>query len=313
MDGVRRARWIVLVGALSVGLLLGSCKRYEVEVSLAPDGSGTRTVTFVTEAWPEDEGPSDLDAIRELFALDPERGWTKVENGSADRTRYRRTVEVSDAAGWSEQSGDVRVLGTTAPSARADVNLVNRIRVEHDAEEGTVAYSETFIWHGLLDAIIDFESGRLGSALRERYPFLTPEDMAELHGLVAGSLTVWGTLTVASEEPHPAEEAVVETVADLAASVVHRRHPEAGWAEARAIVTEALGSSEELDRYLERELPGVHLALFTGIELRVAMPGEITETNAEEVEGRTASWEIDIWDALARPVRLHATALNSAP
>jgi hypothetical protein len=36
------------------------------------------------------------------------------------------------------------------------------------------------------------------------------------------------------------------------------------------------------------------------------MPGPIVETNAEEIEGRTAVWKIDLLDAVEEPIELYA-------
>lgn len=307
----RRLGGLLFIAALSV---LAGCQQYEVRVEVAADGSGRREVALEAEtpkAWPE--RPSAGDYLR-LHHISPETGWTLPEgfDAAADSVSgmvFTREVFPDGFADWSRTSGDIHIRGRLpgGPAGgpmRRSVEFGNEVKVAPVALEGEtlIEYREQFQWHGLRHLIAENYADRFIAGLTGAYPALTSPDIQRIRGLVEGLVQV-ALEFQSGDEPERLEEALTRALRVHAFEVVRGRIADADAARvgelARTLVQD---SEEDLDRFIAQVYPGVHIGWQTRVELSVTMPGDIVDTNADRIEGRTASWEIDSGEAITGPV-----------
>jgi hypothetical protein len=302
----KRTGWL-LISAVCCLLLIGGCRHYEVEVVLNPDGGGSRHLKLSGDPLLDED--ISLDEFRKLFHLDEAMGWQVVRetNSKGEKISFEGTGTIQDLASWHERSGDIRIDGSLTGDSHADVGCRNTVVVEivEGPSGGQYTYKETFAWTGLKESVVAFVSEQFSAAMAEAYPFLGPEEIAELRGLMAGHLALY-RFDIPEDEEKEQEETAIASVTFYAREIVARNHPDA---DLRGIMDVAQGVVEDsdgaLDEYIEENLPGVELALFTDVSLRVQMPGPIVETNAEEIEERTAIWKVDLLDAAEEPIELY--------
>jgi hypothetical protein len=302
----KRAAW-VLICAACILLLIGGCRHYEVEVTVNPDGSGSRHLKLSGD--PLLDGDTTLDEFRKLFHLEEAMGWQVVRktDSKGEKLTFEGTGQIENLASWHKRSGDIQIDASLTGESHTDVGCRNTVVVElvEGPSGAQYTYKESFAWTGLKEVVVAFVSERFSRAMAEAYPFLGPEEIAELRGLMAGILALY-RFDIPEDEEKAQEEDAIASVAFYSREILARSRPEIdllGIAEvAQAVVEDSDGV---LDEYIEENLPGVELALFTDVTLRVQMPGPIVETNAEETEGQTAIWKVDLLDVVEEPVELY--------
>jgi hypothetical protein len=169
----------------------------------------------------------------------------------------------------------------------------------------TYTYRERFSWTGLREILTERQGEGFFNRLRGSYPYLNDEDRRELTGLLAGAILATVELESSSKENEGVADALTRAVEAHAEDVIHRHDPTAACADLAQITHDSIaGADQDLEAFLRRDLPGAYLAGATSIELTVTMPGHIVDSNADRVEGKTAVWTLDTWDALVRPVEL---------
>ena len=302
----KRSAW-VLIGALCCLSLIGGCRHYVVEVTLNPDGSGSRHLKLSGD--PVLDSDLTLDEFRKLLHLEEAKGWQvrRQTDSDGEKITFEGTGQIKNLASWHEQSGDIRIDASLS-GPHADVGCQNSVVVEmvEGPSGGQYTYKETFAWTGLKEFIVAFVSEQFSSAMAETYPFLTSEEISELRGLMAGHLALY-RFDIPEDEEKDQEERVIRSVAFYAGKLVARDHPDADLLGIQGIAQTVVEDSDgALDDYVGENLPGVELAVFTDVTLKVEMPGAIVDTNAEEIEGRTAVWKIDLLDAVEGPIELYA-------
>jgi hypothetical protein len=305
-------RRITAVGGTVLALLLiAGCRQYEIDVSVDPDGSGTRTLRLQTD--PEDltEEESDLEGFIGLYGLGPDSGWTmtreREEGSNQEILVFSRKSQPGGLEDWPHQSGDLCIRGTLEPGEFAGVAFTNELSVELVAGTNlrTYTYRERFTWSGLREILTSRQAEGFYNRLHASYPYLTDEDRLELTGLLAGAILATVELESSSSEREGVAEALARAVEAHAEDILHRHDPGAACENLAQITRDAIeGADQDLEAFLRHELPGAYLAGATSISLRVTMPGRIVDSNADRVEGRIATWTVDTWDALVRPVEV---------
>ena len=329
-------RWNRLVLALvGFGMALTACRGYDVNVTVAPDGSGTRTLMLNTDIKSPDD--PQLLQMAELFDLTEARGWKRIDPAPVEAERtgvaapfsalneqesvvFERRTKAKNAQGWDRSSGDIHILGralagpgtpVAGPRADQDVEFQNVVALEVGTQAGrsTVTYRERFAWTGLLEWLTAHSAERFAQVLKESYPFLTDPDLAEMRGYVAGQLTA----AIVGRKPKDNLNVMLEPLAgpleDYTRRVILRRRPDADVGGLRARCESLLdGEGDELETSLATELPGVDLAVLASIDLKVTLPGPVVDSNADETDGNVAIWHIDLWDALGQPIEAYARA-----
>ncbi len=303
-------RLMILIAAL---VLLGAgCRQYEIEVVLRADGSGTRTLQLRPDLEADLQGEPSQEVFAELFCLHAENGWSRSREESGrdapDVIVYRRDEEVTTLGRWRDLSGDLCIRGAAEPGAYDSVRFENRITVHASADAKTRSYTyrERFAWRGLREILVARQAEAFCNRLQAIVPSLTDGDRRALTGLLAGALLANVQLEPSAGDQDAIVEVLTRSVAVYAAEILHRHDPEAPTDSLRQIASEAiLDPGGDLEAFLRREMPGAYLAGATSISVSVTVPGLIVDTNADRVEGRTVSWNLDTWDALVRPVELY--------
>lgn len=293
-------------------LLLAGCQEYAVEVTLQPDASGTRTVSFEADLDRDWERPPTYDEYLALHHLDDRHGWSKVSAqpatlDSLPGTIFRRTADPARASDWSLESGDIHIRGTLRGGEHSRVEFVNQVSVRELRvdDQRLIEYREEFRWRGLREAIAANYAERYCAVVRGEYPNLRQTEIDQLTGLVAGLVQVALELEE-TEGPKKTDTALTEALKVQTVEIVQRRYAEASMEKIHAVAASLVESSDDaLDQFVRDVIPGAHFAHMTEIKLKVTMPGEIVESNSENVDGQTVEWSTGPGDAVARPLVLY--------
>jgi hypothetical protein len=317
----RRLRWTVLLTLTALGL--GACTDYGVVTVVDPNGGGTRVET-VSVSRGGDDTISARDYVA-LMHLGEAKGWSHRTEVDDDTTHvFERRHRVRDASGWSALSGTIRIDGATPDHAATlvgrtrlgDVRFANHVQVTRGrSAAGTIyAYRETFAWENGAAPIVAFFAAAIGDSLAAAYPRLSPERRGEMKGLVRAGL--WSMIDAGILGPDVSgerEEALIERfvtrTAGEVSSVVSATYGDAGPGDVEAILRRRIEDDDALGAFLDALLPGLTLAANTEIELRLVLPGRVTDSNAASVEGDTLVWKLGAGDALETPVELHAESV----
>ena len=311
VTGVLR-RGLVFTGV--VIFIFSGCKKYDVDVKVMPDGSGSRHVELTTASVAQGGTEPAYEEFVELFNLRDKTGWTvdkrRVERDNAGNDRHQGYIftlerNAKELADWREMSGDINIRGALPGGEFHDVRFHNAIDLEMG--RGTAArsftYRETFTWDSLKEELVDFLATYFQDTLAIEYPELEEAELAEIKGLMAGYLSI-GFYAIEEKGELDSEEAA-RSLVPIVTDVIRGKYPEAEQAKLYEI-TEAVLSDEanRFERWAAEKMPGVELAFFTEIVLRVTMPGRIVESNADEVREQTAAWKLDIMKAINRPIEV---------
>lgn len=305
--------WFLICLGLTA-LLLAGCKEYNIDVTVEPDGGGSRRIELTTSSITQGGVETSLNDFKTLFDLKEEKGWRvskrKADGGNEEddtASGYIFTLE-RDAAvldDWRGMSGDVSIRAAFPNGEYWNVKFYNTVDVEtgHAAETKSITYRETFRWESLKEELVDFFATWYHDSMAVTYPELGQAELGELRGLLAGHLAMG--LTAIEETGDFDAEGVTRGMVSMAADIIRRKRPDVDPGQVYSI-TEAIlnDSTNKFERFASREMPGVELAFFAAINLRVTMPGRIVESNADEVQEQTAIWKLDIMKSINRPIEL---------
>lgn len=313
-------------GAVALVAFLTGCVEYEIETIVTEDGRGVRSEEMLVD----ESGDTTVSLAPEQFVallnLGPDRGWShSSERRDGDTVQvFKREKRVTDAAGWSALSGDVRIdgalprpatsaTGSSTDRPAGDVRFRNAVELTTRQETGSrvYVYRETFTFDGLIDAIIEHRLARFRDALDEGYPDLEPGTRGELVGLGRAGLRAVVDLGVLdTEHPERDDERIATTqrrITEQAVKLLGRHRPAASAdALTRALADLLAEGGESDEKFIEQNLPGAHVAANTGIRFRLRLPGTIVSSNAHERDDGTLVWEFGPWDAAIVPIEIHA-------
>ena len=311
---------LVLLCVLLLPGLLGGCQRYELAMTLDDQGGGERDITVAIDGRdvdlanmaPEDVAPDklSLDLARRLLGLTEARGWritgTDEQPGDDAEIHLARRSRVGAAADWSAHSDDLLIR--VAPDSPIVMHNLVSVDIARDPEGHRLTYRETFYWQGLKAEIIAFQARAYVATVSGAFPGLTGEDRAEIRGLVSASLDLSWDRLLASDDTY-LQTVVIPALTEQTAGVIRRRDAAADVADLATLVGEGMQEPDDMERYLQEDLPGLLLASRTSVKLSVTLPGPVTDANADEIQGNTATWDLDLGDTVARPLEVHATTL----
>jgi hypothetical protein len=293
----------LLVLGFAFGLLFfyTGCKQYKVEMTMNGDGSGTRTVELSMATISEDDFEIGLDEFRALFGLSEKRGWTmrrefkKTEKEEKpDKYIFTLDRKAKSISSWQAMSGDIEVRGTLEKGPLADVSFYNEIEVER-SDGGILTYRETLTWNKLKESVIDMTIALFRKNMAQEYPFLSQQELDMLAYFTAGIVSIaWYGEEVAEDQI--TDEMYETSAAVYIEHIIRKSHPEEDLSGILSVIERTFNDEDEtqLDNFLKEKLPGAYLAGHTAVSLTITMPGEIIETNAQHVEGNTATWKYDV-------------------
>lgn len=307
----RGAWWLTACGAALAMALLAGCRQYEIDITINPDGSGSRTLRLQADPVDFEEEESSLEEFIGLHGLGPNSDWTMALESEAGSKQeifvFSRHSRPGGPEDWQHQSGDLSIRGTLERGPYSLVAFANEVSVElvPGPAPRTCTYRERFAWTGLREILTGRQAEGFFHRLSGSYPYLTGEDRRELTGLLAGAILATVELEASSREREGVAEALARAVEAHAGDIIRRHDPSAACEDLAQITQEAItGADQSLEAFLRRELPGAYLAGATSITVRVTTSGRIVDSNADRVEGKLATWTFDVWDALVRPVEL---------
>lgn len=306
------ARFLICIGALA--LLCTGCKQYDIDVTVKPDGGGSRNVELTTTSGAQSSVEPSYEEFIELFSLHDKNGWTvnkrRVERDVAGEERHQGYIytlerDAKDLADWRKMSGDINIRAALPGGEFYDVRFHNTIDLEMGRGTATQSftYRETFTWDSLKEELIAFLATYFQDTLAAEYPELEAAELAELKGLMAGHLSI-GFYAIEETGELDGEEAA-RSLVPIVTEVIRRKRQDVEQAQVYEITMVVLSDDENrFERWAAEKMPGIELAFFTEINLRVTMPGRIVESNADEVQEQTAIWKLDIMKTINRPVEL---------
>ncbi|UCG84744.1 MAG: hypothetical protein JSW71_12370 [Gemmatimonadota bacterium] len=325
MQWIQRHRRWSITGLAAAALGIGGCTEYRIETTLRADGSGVRSEKMVVEPF-EDE--ADNARFRAnfgylMFATEDFR-WTHREEVDDEDTVhvFLRETRITDHDSWADLSGTVHIRGAAATDADStvgsvrlgDVHFRNRVRLERGrVTEGiSFTYRETFYWENLADVLVEYIVREYTSAVVARYPDLNSAQRGELDGLVTGA--VWfavgqGLFEASGDEESELVSALGRSTAVRAAEIVQRRYPDATSGFFADVLEEVYSDDDRSEDFIQRQLPGVQLAINSGIVFQLSMPGRVLSSNAHDRYGATLIWEFVPGDALTAPLEIHAESI----
>jgi len=319
IHATRRRRTLLTV--LALGFAPAACTDYIVETTVNPDGSGVREERV--EVGESEDVKVTREQYLDLMHLSGDEGWSRSRgvNANGDSVHvFRRRQAVSSLGSWSDVSGTVRIDAAEAERSGERLGYVRlgQVRFRNAVQVGrgetsdgttTVSYRETFSWDRGSDALVEFLVSRFDAGLAARYPRLTPEERGQLLGSFRAR--IWmamadGLLSDDSDDDAMLDE-VARDVAVAGAGLLATRYPDAGAEDLRATVRRTF-EDDELEG-ITRLLPGLDLSFNANIVVRLNLPGDVTDSNAHRVEGKTLVWEFGAADALESPIELRAESV----
>jgi len=276
---------IMLAGAV----LLAGCHEYRVEVALDESGAGSRQVTLDTEH----RLGSDT---RWLLGLEG-GSWQESSVKSTDGYRYRRTWDVRSLDQWTSAGGTVM-----RAAAEGSVNLMSSIQVEkiQGPDGWRQVYRETLSWQGLAESVADVMGRGYGDLLRREFPSLPDSVVFEARGVMVACIALNWTELIEAEGEQGGEADLEGRFFELTAHRMHEAGVDAG------LIQRVLNRTADWEIYdrIPEVLPGLEECAQSSFELQVTMPGAVTGGNADEVEGRTAIFKVDLAQTMGEPVVL---------
>lgn len=320
-------RWEPWLFAL-VPLVFAACIDYTVETTVRTDGSGRRTEEMVVDEDADEDFTITPDQFRALMHISERDGWshTRETRDNEKQHVFRRETAIAGLADWTKLDGRIRISGATPQGGddrHAVVEFRNSVSLESGEDAGghTYTFVETFYFAGLANAVLDHQVRRFSEGVESRFPGLDGATRSGLAGLARGGFAAAAEYGLyEKDEDERAEEfsGLVARLAGQAAGMLRGRKQDQRMAAADAPMTPEEASFEELLRsimidgsdddlaFLESELPGARLAGNVALSLRLDLPGEVIESNAEKTDDGTLIWELSPWDAITSPVEVYA-------
>lgn len=328
-SGAMNAKWAPWSLALAP-LLLAACIDYTVETTVRADGSGRRVEEIVVDE--DTDADEDFtvtsDQFRALMHVGERDGWSHTrEMRDGDEIHvFRRATTVAGLGDWKKLDGRIRISGATpgvAGDRHAGVEFGNSVTLESgdDSDGRTYTFVETFYFAGLANGLIEHQVHRFSEGVERRFPRVDPATRSALAGLARGGLTAaveYGLYEMDEDERAEEFPGLVARLAAQAAGMLPGGRqgdpgavgdvlegPEEEFFEELLWSIMVEGGDDDL-AFIESELPGARLAANVALSLRLDLPGEVIETNAEKRDDGTLVWELSPWDAITAPVEVYA-------
>ncbi len=301
----RKMRYMAAAGLLF--LALAGCNEYKVETVVREDGGGTRKMIFTIDPNQEEMLEFDEEGYAKLFGIEPGGKWD-MQPTTDGKTAFKFESTIAGVDDWSKLDGSISVKGTLEDSDYAGVFFANSVSLETGRTPGgsSYTYRESFHWTGLIETVVAFQSDAYARRMKEDFPHLDDEVVAELRGVMAGHLLVGVRFLDIWNDGDDDLPLIAHSVGKAAEAIVRK----AG----RKVATERIYevariyvSDEEsvLEGFLEKNLPGVMYAGLTDVKIRLMMPGKVVDTNGRIMDDGSVEWKMDLLEALGKETVFH--------
>jgi len=314
--------------ALGLGfLVIGSsaCVEYTIETTLHTDGAGFREERM--EVTKNDDLEMSPEVFGELMGVTSRHGWTRSleVNSKGDTTNiFLRKTRIGDLESWSDLNGAIYIAGSAPADSKTRVGYVTlgdiRFRNQVEIEKGTVTdgstsftYRETFYWEEAIDVLVEMYMGKFSEALADKYPLLSDHQVGEMVGLARAHL--WTAFEGGFFDEY--EDRLLNQARDRTTEqgikILRLRYPQEGGFFLKDLLHNLYQGNgevgEEMEAFLEERLPGINLAIYTGIQIRLNMPGRVMNSNHHQRDGSTLVWEFEPLNAVASPIEIFAESV----
>jgi len=313
--------------ALGLGFLVVSssaCVEYTIETTLHTDGSGFREERM--EVTKNDDLEMSPGTFGELMRVTAQHGWTRsleVDSKGDTTNIFLRKTRIGDLESWSDLNGAVYIAGSAPADSNTRVGYVTlgdiRFRNQVEVEKGTVTdgstsftYRETFYWEEAIDVLVESSMSVFSQALSEKYPLLSGHELGEMVGIARAHL--WTALDGGYFDLDGDEDRLMSRARDLtteqAVNILKMRYPQESGFFLKDLLHKLYrgegAAGQEWEAFLEEHLPGIDLAIYTGIQIRLNMPGRVMNSNHHQMDGSTLVWEFEHLNAVASPIEIFA-------
>ena len=307
---------IMMIACASLFLLISAgCQKYKLDVVLNEDGGGTRREELAIDSIDRIDSTTTIDDVKTVFSIDEKLGWKtlRAPSGEAgagkDGYAYVRESSAKNASGWKEISGGMHIRGDLFDGTykKIEVEFKNDIDVEIAEIAGgkSYLYKERFHWKSLIETINLYLVKRYSDQMADAYPFLGKQELSEIQGVVIVSLNVMLQAEFSGNDDKEMAKRMEEAVNRSVSEIVRRKRADANTDRIQEITNDVfVDPGDKFEEFLKQRLPGVYIAAMTEIHLSITMPGRIIDSNADDVEGSTASWELDVLKPIMEPIEI---------
>lgn len=302
----RKLRYITVT--LLLVLALGGCNEYRVETNVREDGGGTRKMVFTMDPNQDELADLDEEVYALLFGIGPESQW-EMQTTTAGKKSFRLESAVTGVDDWSKLDGSISVKGTLEDSDYAGVFFTNSVSLETGSTPGggSYTYREGFRWTGLIETAVDFQADAYARRMKEDFPHLDDEAIAELRGVMAGHLFVGVRFLDIWDDGDEDLPLIAHSVGRAAEAIVRKAGRKVAIEHVYEVARIYVGDEDSvLEDFLEKNLPGVMYAGLTDVKIRLMMPGKVVETNGRIMDDGSVEWKMDLLEALGNEIVFHA-------
>ena len=299
-------RYIAAAGLLV--LALAGCNEYRVETTVREDGGGTRKMVFTMDPNQDEMAELDEEGYARLFGIEPHSEW-EMQTTTDGKKSFKFESNVAGVDDWSKLDGSISVRGTLEESDYAGVFFTNSVSLETGRTPGgsSYTYREGFRWAGLIETVVDFQADAYARRMKEDFPHLDDEVIAELRGVMAGHLLVGVRFLDIWNDEDEDLPLIAHSVGKAAEVIVRKAGKKVAIDHVYEVARIYVGDEESvLEGFLEKNLPGVMYAGLTDVKLRLKMPGKVVETNGRIMDDGSVEWKMDLLEALGNEIVFHA-------
>jgi hypothetical protein len=320
----RHMKWWVLSGSI---LLLPACVDYTIETTLHDDGGGYRSETMeVTENDDLEMSPESFGAVMSVTGEDGWKRSIEIDSKGDTTNIFERGTRVLDLGAWSKLTDAVQIAGALPDEADTRVGYLSlgdiRFRNRVEVEKGTLTdgsarftYRETFYWENAAEAFVEVFMSSFSQALAEKYPSLTPTQKGEIVGIARAHLWAasYDGLFDINDDTDRLLDQARERTTKQGIGIIRMQYPQESGFFLRDLLQKLYDGSgeagERANAFFEGHLPGLNLAFNTSLKIRLNMPGQVMNSNNDEVDGSTLVWEFGPLSAAAAPMEIFAESV----
>ncbi len=302
----RKLRCIAVAGLLV--LTLAGCNEYRVETTVREDGGGTKKILFTMDPNQDEMAEMNEEGYARLFGIEPHSEW-EMQTTTDGKKSFKFESDIAGVDDWSKLDGSISVRGTLEESDYAGVFFTNSVSLETGRTPGgrSYTYREDFRWTGLIETVVDFQADAYARRMKEDFPHLDDEAIAELRGVMAGHLLVGVRILDIWNDGDEDLPRIAHSVGKAAETVVRKAGRRVAidhvYEVARIYVED---EDSTLEGFIEKNLPGVMYAGLTDVKIRLMMPGKVVDTNGRVLDDGSVEWKMHMMDALGGRVEFHA-------
>jgi hypothetical protein len=305
---MKRSRLGYVAVAWLLILALGGCNEYRVETTVRDDGGGARKMVFVMDPGQDELAEIDEEDYALMFGIGPNSKW-KMQTPDDKKKSFKFESEIAGVDDWSKLDGSISVRGTLEKNDYAGVFFTNSVSLETGSTPAgsSYTYREGFRWTGLIEAAVDFQADAYARRMKEDFPHLDDEAIAELRGVMAGHLLVGVRFLDIWNDGDEELPRIAHSAGKAAEAIVRKAGRKVAIEHVYELARIYVGDEDSvLEGFLEKNLPGAVFASLTDVKIRLVMPGKVVETNGRIMDDGAVEWKMDLLEALGNEIVFHA-------